>query len=60
MKVKVYRVMLKDKLDSDIFYMVDAPGKRIARWCGANLFNNEYSAFKSAKDMVAVRFKAGE
>ena len=60
MKVKVYRVMLKDALNGDIFYMVDAPNKRIARWCGANLFNNEYTGLKRAKDMVAVRFKAGE
>ena len=59
-KVKVYRVMLKDKLNSDIFYMVDAPNKYIARWCGANLFNNEHLAFKRAKDMVAIRFRAGE
>ena len=58
-KVKVYRVMLKDAMDSNIFYMVDAPNKYIARWCGANLFNNEYIAFKTAKDMVAVRFKVG-
>lgn len=59
-KVKVYRVMLKDSMDSNIFYMVDAPNKYIARWCGANLFNNEYFAFKRAKDMIAVRFRVGE
>ena len=37
--------------------MVDAPSKRIAKWCGANLFNNEYIDFLSAKDMIAERFK---
>ena len=42
-KVKVYRVMLKDDLNGDIFYTVDAPNKRIARWCGANLFNNVFT-----------------
>lgn len=40
-----------------VFYMVDAPSKRIAKWCGANLFNNEYIDFLSAKDVIAERFK---
>lgn len=55
MKVKVYRVMPKEN-PNGVFYMVDAPNKRIAKWCGANLFNNEYIAFLSAKDMKANRF----
>jgi hypothetical protein len=37
--------------------MVDAPNKRIARWCGANIYNNEYIDFKRSKDMKAIRFK---
>lgn len=56
MKVKVYRVVPKEN-PNGIFYMVDAPNKRIAKWCGANLFNNEYIAFLSAKDMIAERFR---
>lgn len=56
MKVKVYRVVPK-KNQNGVFYMVDAPNKRIAKWCGANLFNNEYIDFISAKDMIAERFK---
>ena len=56
MKVKVYRVFPKENLKG-VFYMVDAPNKRIAKWCGANLFNNEYITFLSAKDMIAKRFK---
>lgn len=61
MKVKVYRVVPK-KNPNGVFYMVDAPSKRIAKWCGANLFNNEYIDFLSAKDMIAERFrvKGGE
>ena len=46
MKVKAYQVILKDKTNP-IYYYVDAPSKRIAKWCGANLFNNEYAAFIS-------------
>lgn len=57
MKVKVYRVTLRDKSKNSRFYMVDAPNKRIARWCGANLFNNEYIDFKTAKDMSAERYR---
>jgi hypothetical protein len=55
MKVKVYRVMPKEN-PNGVFYMVEAPNKRIAKWCGANLFNNEYIDFLSAKDMKAERF----
>ena len=56
MKVKVYRVAPKEN-PNDISYLVDAPSKKIAKWCGANLFNNEYISFLSAKDMIAERFR---
>lgn len=56
MKVKVYRVVPKQN-PSGISYMVDAPNKRIAKWCGANLYNNEYIDFLSDKDMIAERFR---
>lgn len=55
MKVKVYRVVSK-KNPNIAYYMVDAPSKRIAKWCGANLYNSEYCAFLSANDMIAERF----
>ena len=55
MKVKVYRVIPKENPNS-VSYLVDAPSKKIAKWCGANLFNNEYFDFLAAKDMIAVRF----
>lgn len=57
MGVKVYRVALKTPTTVDPYYLVDAPNKYIAKWCGANLFNNEYIGFLSAKDMKAERFK---
>ena len=56
MKVKVYKVLPKEN-PNGVFYLVDAPNKRIAKWCGANLFNNERITFLSAKDMIAKRFK---
>ena len=56
MKVKVYRIVPK-KNQNGVFYMVDAPSKRIAKWCGANMYNNDYFSFLSAKDMIAERFK---
>ena len=52
--VKVYKVSLKN--NPRISYYVDAPSKRIARWCGAALFNNEHSGFKTDKDMKAEKF----
>jgi hypothetical protein len=56
MKVKVYRVWPKN--DPELWYLVDAPSKRIARWCGSAIMNNDYATFLTAKDMVAERFKA--
>lgn len=54
MKVKVYRVILKEA--PSIWYLVDAPSKRIAKWCGAALYNNEYAGFRTNKDMKVERF----
>lgn len=61
MKVKVYRVTLKNPTADSPFYLVDAPNKRIAKWCGANLYNNEYMGFvATAKDMKVERFNDEE
>lgn len=54
MKIKVYKVSLKE--DPNIWYLVDAPSKRIAKWQGAALCNNEFTAFKSAEDMEVEKF----
>ena len=59
MKVKVYKVVPKHN-PSGIYYIVDAPSKRIAKWCGANLYNYNYSAFLSDKGMIAERFRVTE
>ena len=59
MKVKVYRVVPK-KNPNIAYYMVDAPSKRIAKWCGANLYNSEVFAFLSAKDMIAERVSVND
>ena len=58
MKVKVYKVSLKE--DPNIWYFVDAPSKRVARWCGATLYNNEYAGFRTNKDIKVERFKYEE
>ena len=59
MKIKVYRVVPKQN-QNDIFYMVDAPSKRIAKWCGANLYNSDFFGCLSDKDMIAERFRVTE
>ena len=56
-KVKVYRVYPKN--NPDLWYLVDAPCKYIAKWCGAAILNYTYSSFLTAKDMEARRFKEG-
>ena len=62
MKVKVYKVYPKKQTGDDdrFWYYVDAPSKRIAKWCGAACYNNEYAAFLRASDMVAERFRYRE
>ncbi len=58
MKVKVYKVYPKN--NPDLWYLVDAPCKRIAKWCGAAILNNTYCNFLVAKDMVAEKWKVEE
>lgn len=57
-KIKVYKVYPKN--NPDLWYMVDAPTKHIAKWCGAAILNNIYCGFLAAKDMVAENWKYGE
>ena len=57
-KVKVYKVWPKN--NPDLRYMVDAPCKWVAKWCGTAILNNTYTGFLVAKDMVAERFKVEE
>ena len=56
MKTKVYRVRPKNNLNN-VEYLVDAPNRWVAKWCGANLFNYEYTGFCTAKDMTVKRFR---
>jgi hypothetical protein len=59
MRVKVYKVY--NKYNPDIWYLVDAPNKRIAKWCGAAIFCNTYCAnLWTEKDMIAERRKEEE
>ena len=59
-KVKVYKVTLENPTTHSPLYMVDAPNEYIAKRCGANMYNNEYVCFLSAKDMKAEQFKLEE
>lgn len=54
-KTKEYKVCLKK--DPNIWYSVEAPSKRIALWCGYNLFQNEYLGMVNKKDFVVVKQK---
>lgn len=38
--MKSYKVIIKNS--PDVYYYVDAPSRRIARWCALNLYDNEY------------------
>lgn len=54
MKVKTYTV--RPIKNPKIYYFVDAPNKGIAKWCGANMYNNDYATSLLAKDMRVKRF----
>jgi hypothetical protein len=58
MRIKVYKVYPKN--NPDLWYLVDAPSKRIARWCGTAILNNTYCSNLVAKDMVAKRWSEKE
>ena len=58
MKIKVYKVWPKS--NPDLWYLVDAPCKHIAKWCGAAIVNNEYNTFLAAKDVAVERFVCKE
>ena len=58
MRIKVYVVEPKRRImGADTYYYVDAPSKRIAKWCGSALYNHKYATLLSAKDIKATRFK---
>lgn len=54
-KVKVYKVYPKNQ--PDLWYYVDAPSRRVAKWCGATILNNTYCNFLTEKHMKAERFR---
>lgn len=42
---------------SDLWYEIDAPSKRIAKWCGLNVIQANYGCNYTVKDMIAKRRK---
>lgn len=44
--IKMYKVVIRNA-----YYYVDAPNKRIAKWCGYNMFCNEYCSDASIKEV---------
>ena len=54
---KVYEVSYQDNYGFTHSYLVEAPNKRIAKWCGATLHNNRFVTFLSAGDMKAKRYR---
>ena len=57
-KVKVYKVYPKN--NPDLWYLVDAPCKWVAKWCGATIINNTFACFLTDKDIQAESWKHEE
>lgn len=43
------------KRNPDLWYEIDAPTKRVAKWCGLNVIQANYSCNYTIKDMVVER-----
>ena len=53
--IKMYKVVVRNA-----YYYVDAPNKRIAKWCGYNMFCNEYCSDASIKEVKVELIGRGE
>lgn len=51
--IKTYIVYPKSK--PDLWFEVDAPTKRVAKWCGLNVIHASYCCDYTIKDMVAKK-----
>ena len=51
--IKTYIVY--PKRNPDLWYEIEAPLKFIAKWCGLNVIQANYSCNYTIKDMVAER-----
>ena len=45
------------KSHPDLWYEIDAPTKRIAKWCGLNVIQSSYGCSYTVKDMAVKRRK---
>jgi hypothetical protein len=57
--MKEYIVVLKSDPTTP-WYSVDAPSKRVARWCALNMFQNEYTGCVTIKDFKAYKIYGGQ
>jgi hypothetical protein len=55
---KLYIVYPKGAFD--LWYEIEAPTKRIAKWCGLNVIQANYGCNYTIKDMVAERKREEE
>ena len=54
MITKTYIVTAKD--NPDLWYEVDAPSKRVAKWCAVNLYDREcFGKRRTTRDFIAER-----
>lgn len=51
--LKTYIVYPKSQ--PDLWFEVDAPTRRVAKWCGLNVIHASYCCNYTIKDMVAKR-----
>lgn len=56
--IKTYIVYPKE--NPDLWYEIEAPTKRIAKWCGLNVIQADYCCNYPVKDMIAERKKDNE
>ena len=56
MIIKTYTYIVTAKDNPDLWYEVDAPSKRVAKWCAVNLYDHEYCGKRrTTRDFTAKR-----
>lgn len=53
--MKQYTVLYKRNIT--MYYIVEAPSKRVAKWAALNLFNHNNDMQISTKDLIVYRTK---
>lgn len=53
----IKRYIVYPKANPDLWYEIEAPTRRIAKWCGLNVIKANYCCGYTKRDMVVKRYR---